>query len=166
MKKYEKEIEKENIYGRIVTIGISSNLIKILEKNSKIVHMDILQKSEPKFFSKTKNNKKEKTIEISYLVKEYKKKKIDFLIMDFNDVSKYRKAFIYETLLFSKNIIIFNFDEKVELEYKRYNLEIEKSDILKIKNNNKKPSKIKKILYNIKDTIDNLLGYLLEFLTL
>ena len=168
MKKIEKEIEYllKNISGKVVTIGVSKNILKVIEKNQNITFLDTLDTVVKDKKKNSKQSDKRKIVSIHSLKRKYKKNKIDLLILNFEEVKKYKKTFIRDSIYFSREIIIYNHEEEIENLYKRYRTKTTNDVVLKIDARKTKISKLRNKYYYIIDTKNELLEYLTEFLTL
>ena len=106
-----------------------------------------------------------KTININKLRKKYKKKKIDYIICDYNIISPYMRKFVKNSVYINKNKLYFygNIDtELIKNMYGRYDTKInikeyKKNYIVEIDNTNSKNNFIKDLYYSIKDTMTYLI---------
>lgn len=165
MKKVEKQLEYliKNTEGKILGIGLSKNVIAMIEKNKKITYCDLLNS----FTKKGKESKKkEKLFYIKDLRKKYKKNKLDLIIVDYNEVKKYKKTFIRDSIYICKGqIYVYNADESVE-KYKRYKAVIKTSEVVEIDATKAKTNFIKDKIYYVVDTAETLIDYVSDFLTM
>ncbi|MBO5095352.1 MAG: hypothetical protein J6B98_00555 [Bacilli bacterium] len=162
MKNELKNIIKE-LSGNVLAIGISQELVEVIDKNEKIINCDILSNevSKEKKFSFFRR----KTININKLRKKYKKKRIDYIICDYNIISPYIRKFVKNSVYINKNKLYFygNIDtELIKNMYGRYDTKInikeyKKNYIVEIDNTNSKNNFIKDLCYSIKDTITYLI---------
>lgn len=143
--------------GRLLGVGIKNpKVLDQIHENSKIISCDLLDELE-KGTSGSSKGKKIKKINLNQIRKQYKKKQINFLIVDekmIQDVKTFVKDSIYITN--TKIIYILDDDSKIEKKYKRYKTKIEMLecldgkllmvDVTKAKNN-----KIKEFFYEILD---------------
>lgn len=150
------------VSGNVLGIGLEEELIEILEQNDRITDCKLLN---AKVKGTNSNGKKERTkkIRIKKLRKIFKKKRVDFIICNIDDIKKYLKTFIKDSVYINKDILyIYNIREE-ELKndlikkYKRYNTEIEEikeqdSTVLKIDNKKSYTTLLKDIIYSIIDT--------------
>lgn len=142
--------------GNVLCIGISEELTDIVYKNNNIINCDILSNSsktgKSQIFSK-KNN----TVNINQIKKKYKKKRIDYIICNYEIIKPYIKKFIKNSVYINKNKLYFynNIDSNlIKSKYSRYNTKIkEYKDIIEIDNTNSKINILKELFYNIKDTL-------------
>lgn len=161
--------------GNVLGIGIDEKITEILEKNKLVTNCNLLNS-----YTKTSNNtktKKQRTkqIRIKKLRKVFKKKKVDFIICNIEEIKKYTKTFIKDSVYINKDMLyIYNIkDEELKQElikkYKRYNTIVEeikdnKTTILKIDNKNSKTNIFKDILYLIIDTLIQLFNIISDLL--
>lgn len=149
------------VSGNVLGIGVDENISKILEQNERVLNCNLLNS-----FSNTKSTKEEKKqrlkkIRIKKLRKVFKKKKVDFIICNIDEIKKYIKTFVKDSIYINKEILyIYNLkDEETKKEiikkYKRYNTKIDELDkeTLKIDNSNAKTNIIKDSFYLIVDTL-------------
>jgi len=164
--------------GNVLGIGIKENLLEIIDKNEKILNCDILS-NEIKTNGKSKKRKLfgNKSININKIRKKYKKKKIDYIICEYETISEYMRKFVKNSVYINKNKLYFygNVDLDVIKRYNRYNTKIDikkykDSYIVEIDNTKAKNNFIKDFLYLMKDTItfvieiigDSLMGWFYE----
>lgn len=159
--------------GNVLGIGVDEKISDILEKNDKVINCNLLN-SKVKSKEQVKR-KKQKKISIKKIRKIFKKKNVDFIICNINEIKKYLKTFIRDSVYINKNLLyIYNIEDnelKNELikKYKRYNTEIEEikeknKTILKIDNTNSKTNKIKDIKYQIIDSLISLYNVISDLL--
>jgi len=156
MKNELKDIVKK-FEGKVISIGLYEELCDIIEKNDKVLSYDILDnKTEKKGKRKLFGNK---TININKIRKKYKKKKIDYIICDYETIKPYLKKFIKNSVYINKNKLYFYGDIDVNLITKKYNrydtkINVKKyknTSIIEIDNTKSKNKMIKEIFYSIKD---------------
>ncbi len=160
------------VSGDVLGIGVDEKISEILEQNDRVLNCNLLN-SYSKIDNKT-NAKKEKLkkIRIKKLRKVFKKKKIDFIICNIDEIKKYMKTFVKDSIYINRNILyIYNLtDEEYKKEiikkYKRYNTKIEEIDkeTLKIDNSNAKTNIIKDSFYLIQDTLTSLFNIISDLL--
>lgn len=150
------------VSGNVLGIGLEEEIVEILEQNDRIIDCKLLNVKVKA--AKTKGKKeKTKKIRIKKLRKIFKKKKVDFIICNIDDVKKYLKTFIRDSVYINKEILyMYNIkDEETKIDlikkYKRYNTEIEEikennSIILKIDNKKSYTNLFKDIKYSVIDT--------------
>ena len=163
------------VSGDVLGIGVDETISEILEQNEKVLNCNLLNS-----FSNTQNSKQEKKqrlkkIRIKKIRKVFKKKKVDFIICNIDEIKKYLKTFIKDSIYINKDILyIYNIeDEELKKElikkYKRYNVKIEelkdnKKTILKIDNKLSKTNIFKDTLYLVIDTLIQLLNMISDLL--
>lgn len=163
------------VSGDVLGIGVDETISEILEQNERVLNCNLLNS-----FSNTQNSKQEKKqrlkkIRIKKIRKVFKKKKVDFIICNIDEIKKYLKTFIKDSIYINKDILyIYNIeDEELKKElikkYKRYNVKIEelkdnKKTILKIDNKLSKTNIFKDTFYLIIDTTIQLLNIISDIL--
>lgn len=163
------------VSGDVLGIGVDETISEILQQNERVLNCNLLNS-----FSKTENSKQEKKqrlkkIRIKKIRKVFKKKKVDFIICNIDEIKKYLKTFIKDSIYINKDILyIYNIeDEELKKElikkYKRYNVKIEelkdnKKTILKIDNKLSKTNIFKDTFYLIIDTLIQLLNIISDIL--
>ncbi len=151
----------DQLSGRIVFVGeIRKALQEKLNDNHKIIALDLIN-------SENINNKekgKQYIFNIKKLRKEYKKIKVDYVIINYQSVEEYMKYIIKDALYISQNkVFILNGDLELKNKYKRYKSE-NKKEYIEI--NKQKENVIMDYYYLIKDTIDEWLKILSDVLTM
>ena len=113
-----------NMSGFVLAIGTDEKLGKKLENNELITKCDVLNG----FSKNNKKGKREKikTINIKKIRKIYKKKKVDYIICNYEQISKYLKTFIKDSVFINKTKLYFygDVDKNVIKKYQRYNADI------------------------------------------
>lgn len=143
--------------GNVLGIGLNEKLIKQLDKNKKIVECNLLDN-----VTKGKGFGKSKVIKIKKIKKHFKKKSINFILCNYESISKYLNSFVKNSIYLNDFKIYFygNYDlEKLIKRYKRYNTKIDvikEKDfyILEIDCSNAKNNFFKEPFYLIIDLID------------
>ena len=154
----------KNMSGSLVAIGIKDvNIIKTIDKNQKINMCDLLNSTS--LSSKTTAKKKGKKKYVKNLKKHYKKNKINYMVVNIDEVSKMLKTFIRDSIYICNKEIYYFSDKKtilgkVESKYHRYTkkTEITKYEdgyILKIDVCDAKNNYFKDKFYYIIDTLSN-----------
>ena len=161
--------------GNVLGIGVDEKITELLEQNSLVTNCNLLN-SYTKTSNKIKTKKqKTKRIRIKKLRKVFKKKKVDFIICNIEEIKKYTKTFIKDSIYINKDMLyIYNIkDEELKQElikkYKRYNTIVEeikdnKTTILKIDNKASKTNIIKDISYLLIDTLIQLFNIISDLL--
>jgi len=157
-----------NMSGFVLTIGTDEKLGKKIKDNDLITRCDILNG-----FSKNDKNdksikkKKIKTINIKKLRKIYKKKKVDYIICNYEQISKYLKTFIKDSVYINKTKLYFygEVDKNIIKKYERYNSnisikEFKNTSIIEIDNTNSKTNFIKDLKYRIIDGFNSAIEFI------
>lgn len=161
--------------GNVLGIGVDEKITNLLEKNERIVICNLLNSTSTTTNKKNKNQKKLKKINVKKIRKIFKKKKVDYIICEVNEIKKHLKTFIKDSIYINKDMLyIYGIkDEELKQElikkYNRYNVKIEEikdenTYILKIDNKNSKTNILKDITYLIIDTIVNFLNLISDML--
>jgi hypothetical protein len=162
--------------GNVLGIGVDDEIRWILEKNNRVTTCNLLNsKSSGNCAIGNDKKKRIKKIRIKKLRKIFKRKKVDFILCDVSEVTRYLKTFIKDSVFINKNILyiynIYDIDIKDELikKYGRYNTSIEEirdgnSVILKIDNKNSKTNFFKDVFYLIIDTFFQILNVISDLL--
>ena len=171
-----KELLK-NVHGDVLAIGLSEEEESFLSNNSNITDIATLHNNKNLLKeAKTKIKSKEKNISIKKLRKKFKKNRIDFTICNIDDVSSYLKYIVKDMVFFTKDSIYLYFEKEEALKEKlyemfhRYQVEIKEEEkenktYFLIKVNDKKKNKMKDRFYLIKDTFDQFLELIRNFIT-
>ncbi len=166
LKKVLKDIE-----GRIIAFGFRTEKFEsIINSNKKIISLDVFDEISKKtslFHSKSKK------IKIKRLRKIYKKKNVDYVIINADEFLKYTYDLVIETIYIAKKVYIFGSDinvKKFMIKYKRYNIScVEKrivdNTLCKLDVENVKNNPIKEYLYKIKDKFAGAIDFVVEVLT-
>lgn len=161
--------------GNVLGIGVDAKITEILEQNNLVTNCNLLN-SYTKEINNSKNKKQRlKKIRIKKLRKVFKKKKVDFIICNIEEIKKYLKTFIKDSVYINKDMLyIYNIkDEELKNDlirkYKRYNTIIEEINdndtiILKIDNKNAQTHIIKDFIYLIIDTVLKLFDIISDLL--
>ncbi len=159
IKKYIK-----NMSGKVIGIGIDNKeFIESIDKNNKILECDLLNSINIKSFNGKKSKKKKY---VKKLRKKYKKKNIDYMIINANMINKYLKKVVKDSIYINKKEIYYYMNKEYDIEnitkrYKRYNTEIEVKEfidgsLIKINTSKAKNHFIKDKIYYIMDTLNNI----------
>jgi len=164
--KLEEVIKK--IEGNVLTVCLDEILMNSFNNNNKINLYSIDSKTSTGLLKKNNKRKtnKGKTINIKKLRKYINKKSVDYLFCNMNEMYDYYKYFIKDSIYLNNNKLYIYANNNIDKElliknYKRYNVEIECTNykngyILIINNKNSKTNGFKDILYFIKDTLYNI----------
>ena len=161
------------VSGNVLGIGVDEKISEILNQNERVLNCNLLN-SEVKI-KKEGKKERQKKISVKKIRKIFKKKNVDFIICNIEEMKKYLKTFIRDSIYINKDMLyIYNIkDEELKEElikkYKRYNTKIEEikdknNIILKIDNKNSKTNKIKDIKYMIIDTLISLFNLISDLL--
>lgn len=170
-----KKIAKD-ISGNVLTIGLDFPTVEqVLEQNEKIVKSYSMNFNGKKRTKKYEQGQKGKTISIKKIRKIFKKKRIDYIICNIEDIEQFFRTFIRDSVYINKNkLYIYGNKNNIDLEllekrYSRYDttieiLEFERHFLVIIDNEKSKNSKVKDFFYNISDFgyfLINMIGDLL-----
>lgn len=161
----------KNLKGRVIAFGFKADKFeKILELNNNITSFDVLNE-----ISRKKDRKKgrQNKINIKDLRKKYKKKQVDFIIMDVVAMKKHLTYLIKETIYIGKTIYLYGSKEEAINtlnKYQRYDITYKETDfkdnlLIKIDISKSKNNKIKDNYYIFKDRVNEFLNVLTDFLT-
>ena len=156
-----KELKKiiKGLSGTILGIGLNEELVKEIENNDNILECNLLN-------SYIKGKKKfslfNKTIKIKKIRKIFKKKKIDYIICNYEEINKYFNTFIKDSIYIkNKKIYYFgNIDiELLKSKYSRYdtNILVTNKNLIEINCSNAKNNFFKDLYYRLKDFKDNII---------
>lgn len=129
MKKINNELKKiiKEIDGKILLLGdYSDDINKAINGNGNIIYCDQLTRSN----NKTDNNKKfikSKTINIKKIKKKYKKKGINYLFIEEEQIIEFKNTFIKDSVAVGKNkiyLIKSTESEQIVKMYFRYSKDI------------------------------------------
>lgn len=159
--------------GNVLGIGVDEKISQILEQNDRVLNCNLLNSL---VNTKSQGKKeKQKKISVKKIRKIFKKKNVDYIICNIEEMKKHLKTFIRDSVYINKDILyIYNIkDEELKEElirkYKRYNTKIEEikdkdTTILKIDNKESKTNKLKDIKYSIIDTLISLFNIISDLL--
>lgn len=161
--------------GNVLGIGVDEKISEILEQNDLVTNCNLLNSYSKETNKKQTKKKRLKKIRIKKLRKVFKHKKVDFIICNTEEIKKYLKTFIKDSVYINKDMLyLYNIkDEELKQElikkYKRYNTIVEEikdenTTILKIDNKNSKTNIFKDTLYLIIDTLTQLLNIISDLL--
>lgn len=156
-----KELKKiiKNLDGNVLGIGLFEDLIKEIENNDKIINCDLLN---PYIKRKKKFSLFNKTIKIKKIRKIFKKKKIDYIICNYDEINNYFNTFVKDSVYINKKKIYYfgNVDiDLVKYKYGRYdtNIIIKNKNLVEIDNSKAKNNFLKDNYYRLKDFKDRLI---------
>ena len=151
-----------SLTGSLLIIGVEDDkLLTLAQNNKKINYLDTMIKQKK---SKGLGIGRNKSVNIKKLHKKYKKKSIDYLLVDYFSIKKHLRYFIKDSIFInSKKLYLFGSIDDIDMElilkrYNRYNVKITKEVIdeqfiLTIDNTNSKNHFFKDKWYLIKDTL-------------
>lgn len=166
-----EEIIKDS-KGNVLAVCLDNKLIEKFDKNNNVNLYSIDSNNKPGIFSKQskKTTNRGKTINIKRLRKYINKNSVDILICNMNEMFKYYKYFIKDSIYLNNNKIYIYSTNEIDKEfiikkYKRYNVNISDTDykngfIITIDNTKGKNKFIKDKIYFIKDTMYNLAEFI------
>lgn len=162
--------------GKVLTIGLDYNSVeKTLDKNKNISELYTMKFNGKKRTKKYEKGKRGKTVSISKIRKIFKKKRIDIIICNIEDIERFLRTFIRDSVYINKNKLYIYGNKRVidiellEKRYKRYKTEIniteyDKEILIEIDNTNAYNNKLKDILYNISDMGYNVVNFIGDLL--
>lgn len=161
--------------GNVLGIGVDEKITELLEQNNLVTNCNLLNSYAKTKKTKTPKKQRLKKIRIKKLRKTFKKKKVDFIICNIEEIKKYTKTFIKDSIYINKDMLyIYNIkDEELKQElikkYKRYSTIVEEikdneTTILKIDNKNSKTNIFKDTFYLIIDTSIQLFNIISDLL--
>lgn len=157
-----KNISK-NINGKVLVIGLENITVEqVLDKNENITELYTMKFNGKKKTKDKSGGRRGKTISIKKIRKIFKKKRVDYIICNIEDISKFLRTFIRDSVYINKTkLYIYGTKENLDIEliekrYKRYNTSIivtkyNKDLLIEIDNTNAYNNKIKDMFYNICD---------------
>lgn len=156
-----KELKKiiKNLGGNVLGIGLSEDLIKEIENNDKIINCNLLN---PYIKRKKKFSLFNKTIKIKKIRKIFKKKKIDYIICNYDEINNYFNTFVKDSVYINKKKIYYFGNVDIDLlkyKYGRYdtNIIIKNKNLIEIDNSKAKNNFLKDNYYRLKDFKDRLI---------
>ena len=165
MSKVKNELTNyiKNMKGSVLGFNIDDDkLINELNKNSNIIECNLLSDKN----SATKGKGKSKIVNIRKIKKQFKKKKIDYIISDIEAIDSYLKTFVKDSIYINRNMIYIYTNKDYDYtnivsKYKRYKIDIKVNEcsdgyIIILNIGNKKTNYFKDKGYYIIDTLINL----------
>lgn len=112
----------KTLSGNVLGIGLDEELTDLIEKNDAITECNLLNSHTKGKFKKTFFKK---TIKIKKIRKIFKKKRVDYIICNYGEISNYFNTFVKDSIYINKNKIYFY--GKIDLEllkskYGRYDV--------------------------------------------
>lgn len=161
----------KKLKGSVLGFGLSKTLMKEIKKNQNIIKCDLIDSD---VIGDLEENKKAKKFHIKNLRKKFKKKKINYIICNYESVLKYQDKFIKDSIyLTNDTVIIYNLnEEKKDVLNKKYNryktniniIQTKNKYIMEINTSKAKNNKFKELYYSVIDfiiKIDNIITELL-----
>lgn len=173
MKKRIKAIKTliSQLDGTLIGIGLEQKeLITAIEKNDKIIDCKLLNSIEFEENQNVKLKRRKKYIAIKKIRKKFKKKKHDYMLINYAHIAPYLKYIIKDSIYVTKKeIFLYNIPIEdrnlLQKRYRRYCVTIEtKEEILKINVEKAKNHFLLDLCYFIGDTFYNFIEILSEFL--
>lgn len=162
--------------GNVLVIGLDYQTVnQVLDKNDKIKKSYSMNFNGKKRTRKYEKGSRGRIVSIKKIRKIFKKKRIDYVLCNIEDISKFLRTFIRDSVYINKNkLYIYGYKKNIDLEliekrYGRYNtkieiLEIDNQLLITIDNTNSKNNKFKDFFYNISDigySLVNIVGDIL-----
>lgn len=157
-----KELKKiiSNLQGNVLGIGLDDTLIESIMNNNEIKECNLLDSIRKGHFGKGKG----KSIRIKKIRATFKKKKVDYIICNYETISKYLDNFVKDSVYINKGKLYFFGKMDIELlkkRYSRYQTDISEkkyrdNSILMIDNSNAFNSFLKDTYYRLIDFKDKL----------
>jgi len=162
--------------GSVLTIGMDFPTVQsVLDKNENIKKNFSMTFNGKKRTKKYENGHRGKIVSIKRIRKIFKKKRIDYVLCNIEDIGKFLRTFIRDSVYINKNkLYIYGAKKDIDLEliekrYGRYNtkievLELDNQLLIIIDNSKAKNNKFKDFFYNISDIcyyLVNLIGDIL-----
>ena len=167
--------EIKKMKANVISIGIDNKLIKSLTQNDNINVYNINKNNNTIGFRRKKRTTSSgKNINIKKLSKYFKKKSIDYILCDYEQIMMYYKHIFRDSIYLNKEKIYFYAKDNIDIDYinkyKRYNSKIiikkfKDYNVVIIHNNQAKTNKFKNICFFIVDTVSNLLDFISNTLT-
>lgn len=156
MKKINDIIKQFN--GNVLGIGLDEKILKQLNKNNKITECNLLNN-----VTKGKGYGFSKTIKIKKIRKYFKKKSVDFILCNYEVMSKYLNSFVKNSIYLNDFKIYYYGDcdvDKLIKRYSRYDTKInvykeKEFYILEIDCSNAKNKILKEKIYSVVDLVDS-----------
>lgn len=102
--------------GNVLGIGLDDDLISVIEKNEKITECNLLDSIVKSRFGKGHG----KSIRIKKIRATFKRKKVDYIICNYETISKYLDTFVKDSVYINKSKLYFFGKVDIELLKKRY----------------------------------------------
>lgn len=163
------------VSGNVLGIGVDETISEILDQNERVLNCNLLNSVTKTTTAEKGKKQRLKKIRIKKIRKVFKKKKVDFIVCNTEEIKKYLTTFVKDSIYINKNILyLYNIkDEELKKEiikkYKRYNTGIEElrdkeDSIIKIDNSKAKTNFIKDSFYLIIDTLVTIFNMISDLL--
>ena len=144
--------------GNVLGIGLDEKILKQLNKNNKIMECNLLNS-----VTKGRGYGFSKTIKIKKIRKYFKKKSVNFILCNYEVMSKYLNSFVKNSIYLNDFKIYYYGDCDVDRLIRRYSRYDTKINVFKEKNiyileidcSNAKNNFFKEKLYSVVDLVDN-----------
>lgn len=163
----------KSMTGDVVCLGVKdTSIIHALEKNKKTDVFLIERELKKSIFSRKKKAKikgqtKAKKVNMKKLRKTFKKKSVDYIICDFNEIFDYFKYFIYDSTVINKGkLYLYGYSKYIDANrigerFKRFHSEVTvtvsgENFLIIVDNKNSKGNWLKAKWYIIIDTFHNI----------
>lgn len=166
--------EIKEMRGNVISIGVDDKLINALKRNSNINIYSINKTDSSIVFRKKKRTTSSgKNINIKKLSKYFKKKSIDYILCDYEQIMLYYKYIFRDSIYLNNNKIYFYAKENIDMDYiskyKRYNSKITSKkfdgyNVIIVDNSKAKTNKVKNAWFLIIDTFLNFLDFISNIL--
>lgn len=162
--------------GNVLTIGLEFPTVEdVLDKNEKINKSYSMSFNGKKRTKSHEKGRRDRVVSIRKIRKIFKKKRLDYIVCNIEDIEKFLRTFIKDSVYINKNkLYIYGYKKNMDIEllekrYQRYNTKIEiiefdKQVLMIIDNTKSKNNRFKDFFYNISDlcySFINLIGDLL-----
>ncbi len=159
-------MKPDKLIGQVLVIGnFSYNFIEKINNNPKVTFCDHLAPSTKAGFGRGNNQ----IINIKKLKKRYQKNSFDYIIINPQEIEKYQKYWLKDSIILGKNkIIIENYNQKIINKYQRYNVKIKKQtkNQLMIDVSQAKTTYFKEKKYQIIDFFEKIIDSISDFLSI
>ncbi len=162
----------KKLNGNLLAFEIDNKkIIDVIDSNNKITNCDLYNC----WCEEDDSKGKSKRVFITSLRKRYKKKGNDYIIAFIDNMDKYFKTFIKDSIYINKkDIYLYTYNKEYDLDliikkYKRYNVNIEiinlkNGCILKISTSNAKNNRIKDFYYYVYDLLIDIIDSITDIL--
>lgn len=161
----------KKLKGSVLGFGLSKNLMKEIKKNKNIVKCDLIDSD---VLGDAEETKRIKKFHIKNLRSKFKKKRINYIICNYESILKYQDKFVKDSIyLTNDTVIIYNLNkEQKALLNKKYNryktniniIENKNKYIMEIDTSKAKNNKVKELYYSVIDFIIKIDSIITELL--